>query len=167
MPYKASLPTLAVISALVMPLGASMAQTATEEESASMPAQSSLITEQDESHLLSSELIGADVLHPVTGKIGWLESLLFDEEQQIVGGVVSVGGFLGIGAKSVALSWDEFDVPQGESVVYINLTKSQLKSAPAFKDQAQIKAEQEAMRAREQMQPETTLPQKQPTEQLQ
>lgn len=102
--------------------------------------------------MLSSELIGGDVLHPQGDKIGTLDSLLFDADQKIVGGVVSVGGFLGIGAKQVALSWDAFEVRQEERAVVVDLTKEQLVQAPSFKDLAQIKAEKEAERAQQQMQ---------------
>jgi sporulation protein YlmC with PRC-barrel domain len=145
-------------------VAAPLAQTAPETdateatESAVTLPEEKLITEQKEQQVLSNELIGMNVLHPQGEKIGMLESLLFDEDEKIVGGVVSVGGFLGIGAKSVALSWDAFEVRKDEQVVLLDLTREQLEAAPAFKDLAQIEAEAEAERARQQMQEQTQQP---------
>ncbi|MGF1608781.1 MAG: PRC-barrel domain-containing protein [Kiloniellales bacterium] len=152
--------SMALASGVVaIAFAAPLAQTTYETESTAMPPpDEQLITEQKEQQILSTELIGMDVLQPEGEKVGTLASLLFDEDEKIVGGVVSVGGFLGIGAKSVALSWDAFTVRKDERVVLVDLTREQLDAAPAFKDLAQIEAEAEAERARMQMQEDTQQP---------
>jgi len=109
--------------------------------------QQAVIEEQQTGQLLTADLIGVDVMHREHGKIGTLDGLLFDESDQIVGGVISVGGFVGMGAKDVALSWDEFEVRPEEKLVYVDLTQEQLEAAPQFRDRDAIMAEQEAEEA--------------------
>jgi hypothetical protein len=148
---------------LAMTAAAAFAQTAdtdavASEPTATPPSGEQVIVEQESSQTLTDDLIGADVMHREHGKIGTLEALLFDSNDRIVGGVVSVGGFLGLGAKEVALSWDEFDVRAEEETVYIDLTKEQLEAAPSFMDRADIEAERAAQQAQSDLQNNTVLP---------
>jgi hypothetical protein len=144
-------------TALVLSIASlnAVAQTADESASTALEpgaqpvVQQAVIEEQQTDQLLSEDLIGADVLSRDEGRIGTLTAVLFDQNDQIVGGIVSVGGFLGVGAKDVALSWDEFDVRPEENLVYVDMTQAQLEAAPEFKDRAAIEAEESAARARE------------------
>jgi hypothetical protein len=64
---------------------------------------------------------------------------------------VSVGGFLGVGSKSVALPPDRVDISQAygdERVVKIEATKEELSAAPAFKTRETLKAEADEQAAR-------------------
>lgn len=137
--------------ALAIASGGALAQSDEEEAAATPPPEDALIEEQEPAQVLSAELIGADVMHADHGKIGTLDSILFDEDDSIVGGVVAVGGFLGFGQKRVALSWDEFDVRPEEQTVYVDVTREQLDVAPGFRDQATIRAEEEAEQAQQEM----------------
>jgi hypothetical protein len=148
--------TCLIAPALALALGSAgaFAQTSDEEAAAVEPGaepivQQAVIEEQRTGQMLSTDLIGADVMHAEHGRIGTLDGILFDQTGQIVGGIVAVGGFLGIGAKDVALSWDEFDVRPGENAVYVDMTQAQLEAAPEFKDRDEILAEEAAERARE------------------
>ncbi|MEX2201105.1 MAG: PRC-barrel domain-containing protein [Dongiaceae bacterium] len=156
---------LMTASTLVLALtaGAAYAQTAdtdavANEPTVTPPSDEQVIVEQQSTQTLTKDLIGADVMHREHGNIGTLEALLFDSNDQIVGGVVSVGGFLGLGAKEVALSWDEFDIRAEEETVYIGLTKEQLEAAPSFMDRADIEAERAAQQAQTDLQNNTVLP---------
>lgn len=152
--------------ALAFASAGTFAQTADEDAGATEPGeapivQQAVIEEQQTGQLLLTDLIGADVMHVEHGKIGTLDGILFDQNDQIVGGVVSVGGFLGLGAKDVALSWDEFDVRPEENAVYVDMTQAELEAAPAFKDRDQIRAEQEAERVREEFETQQEMLQNQ------
>ncbi|MEX0808635.1 MAG: PRC-barrel domain-containing protein [Dongiaceae bacterium] len=148
---------LMTASTLVLALtaGAALAQTAdsdaVENETVTPPSDGQVIVEQEPSQTLTKDLIGADVMHAEHGNIGTLEALLFDGNDRIVGGVVSIGGFLGLGAKEVALSWDAFDVRTDENAVYVDLTKEQLEAAPSFMDRADVRAEEAAQQAQREM----------------
>jgi sporulation protein YlmC with PRC-barrel domain len=106
------------------------------------------ITQQAESQKMAETMIGMKVQNPQKESVGKVSDLILDDQNRIVGAVVSVGGFLGIGDKHVGLAWNELQV-QGsgsDQVATVNLTKDQLKSAPSFKTQADVKSEQEAER---------------------
>jgi hypothetical protein len=159
---------------LALTAGAAFAQTVAEqaadnEVAVTPPSDEQVIVEQETTHMLTRELIGADVMHYEHGNIGTLDALLFDDNDRILGGVVSIGGFLGLGAKEVALSWDEFTVRPEEGIVYVGLTREQLEAAPSFKDRADIRAEeaaQQAQRDLEQQQNTLQSPTLEPNPQL-
>ena len=95
---------------------------------------------------LVSNFMGADVIGPDDAKIGDISDVLFDKNGQVVAYIVGVGGFLGIGAKNVALAPSSFQViPASPSTtgsasstapedvkLKLNMTKDQLKQAAAF-----------------------------------
>jgi PRC-barrel domain protein len=57
---------------------------------------------------------GSDVLGPDNARIGSVSDLLFDGTGKIIGVVVGVGGFLGIGAKNVAIDMRAFNAVPAE-----------------------------------------------------
>ncbi len=57
-----------------------------------------------------SKFKGTDVLGPDNAKVGDVNDLLFDKNGKIIGMIVGVGGFLGIGEKSVAIDMSAFQV---------------------------------------------------------
>lgn len=131
-------------------------------EQAEKAAQSSpsgaakFINAQGTDQWLSSNFIGTDVVGPDNEKIGDVSDILFDKNGSVVGYVVGVGGFLGIGAKSVALAPSSFQVmpaaaattgtgataaASGDDIkLKLNMTKDQIKQAASFES----KREQEA-----------------------
>ncbi len=82
----------------------------------------------------ASNLIGATVRTSGNEDVGSVSDLLIDEDGQIVGIVIGVGGFLGIGERDVAIGWD--DVTRSgaadEQELRIEKTRDDLRSAPAF-----------------------------------
>ena len=48
--------------------------------------------------------------------------------------VLSVGGFLGLGEKEVAMPLDRFDVGADQAIVLSNATEEELKSMPDWED---------------------------------
>jgi hypothetical protein len=114
-----------------------------------------LINAQNMDQWLSSNFIGTDVVGPDNEKIGDVSDILFDSDGSVVGYVVGVGGFLGIGAKNVALAPSSFQVMPATSSttgtgsataasddikLKLNMTKDQLKQAASFES----KREQES-----------------------
>ncbi len=78
-------------------------------------------------------MIGAD-----NEKIGDVSDILFDKTGKIEAFIVSVGGFLGMGAKDVAMAPAAFQVVTGdkskneEDKLKVTMTKDQLKQAANF-----------------------------------
>ena len=63
--------------------------------------------------------------------------------------MVGVGGFLGLGQKAVAVSWDQIEwTPMEDGSVELSMpfTREELEQAPEFQDLAAIRAEEEAER---------------------
>jgi sporulation protein YlmC with PRC-barrel domain len=59
---------------------------------------------------LSSRFRGTDVIGPNNEKVGDVNDVLFDSNGKVIGIVVGVGGFLGIGQKDVAIDLSAFEI---------------------------------------------------------
>lgn len=148
-------------------IGGAIAQTAqpgvneAERAANSSPTMSTghakFINAQSTDQWLSSNFIGVDVIGPDNEKIGDVADILFEKNGNVVGYVVGVGGFLGIGAKNVALAPSSFQVVPANAdrtttgsasgtasaddvKLKLNMTKDQLKQAASFES----KREQDA-----------------------
>jgi hypothetical protein len=95
------------------------------------------VAEQKPDQLLASSFKGTDVVGADSKKIGDVSDILFDRDGSIKAYVVDVGGFLGIGAKSVAVAPASFQVipggKSGERKLKLSMTADQLKQAATFK----------------------------------
>ena len=118
--------------------------TAKESTSAS---EGKFVPSQNADQWVFTKFKGSDVVGPDNASIGSVIDLLFDRTGKIIGVVVGVGGFLGIGAKNVAIDMSAFNVmladtgnkdnaPTGNAndptIVKLKVawTKDQLKEAP-------------------------------------
>ena len=80
----------------------------------------------------AQELIGADVKNAQNETIGEIESVHLDQSGTVSNVIVSVGGFLGLGSRDVALSWSDLEVADGGQSVTTTMTKEQLKNLPEY-----------------------------------
>jgi sporulation protein YlmC with PRC-barrel domain len=94
------------------------------------------VTKQTSDQHLASKFKGTDVVGTDDAKIGDVSDLLFDKDHKIVALIVGVGGFLGIGAKDVAVDPASFQAVPGKDAndmkLRLSMTKDELKAAPAF-----------------------------------
>ena len=94
------------------------------------------VTAQKPDQWLASKFKGTDVLGSDNQKIGDVSDILFDKTGKVEAFVVSVGGFLGVGSKEVALAPSSFDVIpcQNGSADKLKLatTKDELQQAQNF-----------------------------------
>ncbi|KZD03392.1 hypothetical protein AUP43_13050 [Oceanibaculum pacificum] len=81
----------------------------------------------------ADRLIGADVTNNNDENVGEIEDVVLNESGQVKYVVVSVGGFLGMGDKHVAMNWSDVKANRAENTVSVNQTKDQLKQAPEYK----------------------------------
>lgn len=158
--------TGAMIGAVAAQTPPTMPQGTTEAPRAANSSPSTgnakFINAQSGEQWLSSNFIGVDVVGPDNEKIGDIADVLFEKNGNVVAYIVGVGGFLGIGAKNVALAPSSFQVVPASAgttgsasaaapedvKLKLNMTKDQLKQAAAFES----KRDQEA-RARAAAQP--------------
>lgn len=85
----------------------------------------------------ASEVIGLNVMTPDNeDTIGEVNDLVLDAENGTIRyAAVSVGGFLGIGDKMVAVPWKAFECHKdedGNSYLSLDTTKEKLEKAPGF-----------------------------------
>lgn len=85
----------------------------------------------------ASDLIGAEVKTTNNEEVGSVSDLIIDQKGQVVGIVVGVGGFLGMGEKDVAIGWDNVSRSgsSDKDELQIKSTREDLMSAPEFKTQ--------------------------------
>jgi sporulation protein YlmC with PRC-barrel domain len=131
---------------------------ATEAPKAPVPGQ---IVVQDANTILAKDLIGQTVYAPDKAKIGSISDLILSKDAKSVEGfVIGVGGFLGIGEKSVALKLDKLKMAMaadGTMELSMDMTKDELRNTPTFKSKKDQDAEKQAERARSQA---PTMPQR-------
>jgi hypothetical protein len=111
------------------------------------------VPEQAEHQVRAQSLLGVDVSNgPDT--IGEVSDLVVTEDGRVEAIVVGVGGFLGIGEKSVALAWDSIELTErdGGRVILVAATREQLEGMPAFKTLEDKQAEADAAAAQQQLQ---------------
>lgn len=132
------------------------------------------IARQGQNHLMASALMDADVRTAADEDLGSVEDMLVTADGQILGVVVGVGGFLGIGEKRVAIPTEAIEVvfegegeamadagatqpPAGQSGqglamtggteiqhILVDFTREQLEQAPDFTRLDQEPAQAEA-----------------------
>ena len=103
----------------------------------SQPAgEAQFVASQKPEQWMASKFNGTDVLGSDNQKIGDISDILFDKSGKIDAFVVSVGGFLGVGSKEVALNPSAFEVVPGKDgaadKLKVSMTKEQLQQAQNF-----------------------------------
>jgi hypothetical protein len=95
-----------------------------------------VISQQKPDQWLASKFRGTDVVGEDNQKIGDVSDILFDKSGKIEAYVISVGGFLGMGSKEVALPPASFQVVKGdqnaEDKLKVSMNKDQLQQAANF-----------------------------------
>ena len=86
----------------------------------------------------AEELTGKRVYGETDEDIGEISNVVLTSSGTVDQVIIDVGGFLGIGEKSVALSADELnftrEVDSDDVTVSVNMTKEQLEQLPTYED---------------------------------
>lgn len=88
---------------------------------------------ENPTQLRTQELVGLNVTNAEGDVLGSVEDVLLDANGKVVGLVLSSGGVLGIGGKTVAISWTDVGSAVNAEQLTLNLTTEQLADAPEFK----------------------------------
>ena len=103
---------------------------------------------QDKNTYLASALIGSWVRSKDNETIGDVNDVIINPSGDVVGVVIGVGGFLGMGEKDVAVALNRMTISQSENFdsanVMLNVSMAELEAAPAFKTAYLQKLEDEA-----------------------
>lgn len=79
-------------------------------------AQGQFMTRMQANQMMASNLIGTTVVSANNESIGDVNDVILDRNGQAMAVVIGVGGFLGIGEKDVAVSFDQLDFASGEQM---------------------------------------------------
>jgi sporulation protein YlmC with PRC-barrel domain len=102
--------------------------------SASRSADEAVTTTPAE-RVLASKLLNESVRNKANETIGDINDVVIDKSGKVAQIIVGVGGFLGLGEKDVALSFDQLSFAtdnDGDLTVTTEVTKESLQSAPAY-----------------------------------
>ena len=106
----------------------------TEPPAASLPSRDTLKS-VDVGTISSDNVIGANIYSSDDEDVGEISEVIMTDDGKFEAVVVDVGGFLGIGAKSVAIAFADLDFKADESgaiYVYTNFTEDQLQAAAEY-----------------------------------
>jgi hypothetical protein len=142
-----------MVSAAVgaMMISGALAQADAPKADAKPADASKFLASQSTDQWVFSKFKGTDVLGPDNAHVGDVNDILFDKSGKMLGLIVGVGGFLGIGEKNVAIDMSAFEVVPAstgttttggapavrtsdptEVKLKVTWTKDQLKNAPDF-----------------------------------
>jgi hypothetical protein len=118
--------------------GAAASQSAPANQTAASNASGEkFLTAQAPDDLSANQIIGHNVKNTSGESVGDINNLIVKPNGQVDAAVIGVGGFLGIGEKNVAVSFDQIQVSQdpqsGKMTLTTPLAKSDLKAAPEYK----------------------------------
>ena len=107
----------------------------TREPTVTRPVTLGLMTPSTINEVYASKLIGASVKSKEGENLGKIDELVIDpHDARIKAAVVSVGGVLGLGAKSVAIPWDRMTMGTGadRDTIIVAMGKDELERAPVW-----------------------------------
>jgi sporulation protein YlmC with PRC-barrel domain len=112
----------------------------------SLKATAAFPLRQDSSQWLGSNLIGANVVSVNKERIGKVANLILNDDGKVEAAVIKIGGFMGFGGKTVAVTYDSLNIARnakGDAIDHVTVaaTKDDLRRAATFKSLRQQLAE--------------------------
>lgn len=80
----------------------------------------------------ASKIIGATVANDHNESVGTVDDLMIAEGDKVAVAVISVGGFLGIGSKLVAVPYDQLQPGKDGRMIWPGASKQSLADMPSF-----------------------------------
>lgn len=103
---------------------------------------SEILTEESDDQVRADNLLGMKVVDMAGDEIGEVEDILLDKNGQVAGLVLGTGKVLGMGGKSVAVSWQDLAAADEAEAITLNLTEEQVAAAPEFRTKEDIEREE-------------------------
>lgn len=91
--------------------------------------------QQTSEQKLAKDMIGSTVVTKAGDRIGPIEDIIFDTENQIQGVIVGVGGFAGVGEKKIAVRYNALKFSRatdGARVITLDTTRDVLRAAEVY-----------------------------------
>jgi sporulation protein YlmC with PRC-barrel domain len=99
------------------------------------------LTKLSAEHFKVDRLVGTDIKNRDGNDIGTVDDVVLDRNGRVAAIIVRTGGLMGVGASTVALSWDQVDVSRDQDDpekyrLRVAMTQQQLENLPEFDDDA-------------------------------
>jgi len=92
-----------------------------------------IVMDQGSDELRGDWIIGANITTPDDEPIGAIEDIIVDQEEgEVTAAIVSVGGFLGFGAKQIAVEWSRLSIDYDANVVELDITREEAEDAEEY-----------------------------------
>ena len=88
--------------------------------------QSSSETRLKSGDVRASQLLGAEVKRLTGDSVGHVQDLIVSADSDVRLAVISVGGVLGVGSKTIALPFNEFQVAPDGATLFLTLSEEEL-----------------------------------------
>ncbi|HUQ52984.1 MAG TPA: PRC-barrel domain-containing protein [Gammaproteobacteria bacterium] len=95
-------------------------------------AHSSSETQLKSGDVRATHLIGAMVKRLTGDSVGEVKDLIVSADKDVRLAVISVGGVLGVGSKTIALPFNQFQVAPDGATLFLTLSEEELSARPAF-----------------------------------
>jgi hypothetical protein len=115
------------------PASAEPTETAATEGSGQQPG-GAAAEESPLAQMPASELLGQDVVNDQGETVAEIVDMVKRPDSDEIFAVLSVGGFLGLGQKEVAMPLERFDVGADQEIILSNATEEELKNMPDWED---------------------------------
>jgi sporulation protein YlmC with PRC-barrel domain len=97
------------------------------------PATEQLVQSVSSEYLFRvTRLLGRELQNPQGEPIGQVEDLIITTNDNVVQVIVSVGGFLGVGEKLVAISYEGLHIDPQKGIIVYDATQQELLEQPEF-----------------------------------
>ncbi len=124
------------LAAMLLASPAAFAQTTAPDRASTATTAAGQFYTHQTGEMRASKLIGSKVTNAANESVGEINDVVLGSDGKVAAVIVGVGGFLGMGEREVAISYNGLKFAKDSSsrdVITVNATKDQLKAAPAWK----------------------------------
>lgn len=106
---------------------------AAETESAATGSDDAVIPQQESADIRGDWLLNTTVTSPDGETIGDIQDFIITDDGKVKAVVLSVGGFLGIGSKDIAVDYSKLDIQYDGDQIVLAMTREQAEAAEEYK----------------------------------
>ncbi len=131
------------------------------EKSTSLQAGSDFIASQNEGQWLANDYIGHNVVSSDGETVAEIDNIIVDQDGKVSGFTLSVGGFLGLGNRVIAVPTEAIQTSADEAGnmnLMLSVSVEQLEAAPEYVTLKAAKLEEERIKAQQESEQMNAVP---------
>ena len=131
--------TIALSGAILVAVAVNAGDTTKIGARSKSPARVVFLRQQTHDQVLAQDLLNRQVVNPHADQLGRVHDVIIDHEGHVVGILLSVGGFLGLGDKLVGVPWRDVTIRFDGKFLIVNLSEEELLQAPEYHAWQQVR----------------------------